>query len=108
MMARVTAEVLALLQERQVQRKAALDAHLRDVQFAAGDEVLLDTKYTPLPSRSLLVPPLDGPFTVLACAWRVFRATPSPFAPHCTRVHGAQHEPPRHPSSVARFPGVQR
>jgi hypothetical protein len=84
MMARATAEVRALLQERQDQRKAALDAHRRDVQFAAGDEVLLDTEHTPLPSRSLLSPRWMGPFTVLACtapntyrldipaAWRVF------------------------------------
>ncbi len=84
MMARVTAEVRALLQERQDQRKTALEAHRRDVQFAAGDEVLLDTEHTPLPSRSLLSPRWMGPFTVLACtapntyrldipaAWRVF------------------------------------
>jgi hypothetical protein len=84
MMARVTAEVRALLQERQDHRKAALDAHRRDVQFAVGDEVLLDTEHTPLPSRSLLSPRWMGPFTVLAftapntyrldipAAWRVF------------------------------------
>jgi hypothetical protein len=84
LMARVTAEVRALLQERQDQRKAELDAHRRDVQFAAGDQVLLDTEHTPLPSRSLLSPRWMGPFTVLACtapntyrldipaAWRVF------------------------------------
>jgi hypothetical protein len=83
-MARVTAEVRALLQERQERRKAELDAHLRDVQFAVGDEVLLDTEHTPLPSRSLLSPRWMGPFTVLACTatntyrldnpavWRVF------------------------------------
>ena len=53
-MGRVTAEVRALLQERQDRRKAELDAHGRDVQFAVGDEVLLDTEHTPLPSRSLL------------------------------------------------------
>ena len=44
----------ALLQERQDRRKAELDAHRRDVQFAVGGEVLLDTEHTPLPSRSLL------------------------------------------------------
>jgi hypothetical protein len=83
LMARVTAEVRALLQERQDQRKAELDAHRRDVRFAAGDQVLLDTEHTPLP-RSLLSPRWMGPFTVLACtapntyrldipaAWRVF------------------------------------
>jgi hypothetical protein len=90
MMARVTAEVRALLQERQDQRKAALalDAHRRDVRFAAGDEVLLDTEHTPLLSRSLLSPPLDGPL-------------------HRTCMHGARHVPPRHPRRVARLPGVQ-
>ena len=46
---RVTEEVLALLQERQDRRKAELDASRRDVQFAVGDEVLLDTEHTPLP-----------------------------------------------------------
>ena len=49
LMGRVTAEVRALLQERQDRRKAALDASRRDVQFAVGDEVLLDTEHTPLP-----------------------------------------------------------
>ncbi len=51
MMARVTAEVLALLQERQdpSQRKAALDARRRDVQFAVGDEVLLTQSTHPSP-----------------------------------------------------------
>ena len=53
-MGHITAEVRALLQERQDRRKAELDAHRRDVQFAVGDEVLLDTEHTPLPSRSLL------------------------------------------------------
>jgi hypothetical protein len=83
MMARVAAEVLHW-QERQDQRKAALDAHQRDVQFAAGDEVPLDTEHPPVLSRSLLFPRWMGPFTVLACtapntygldipaAWRVF------------------------------------
>ena len=65
-MTRVTAEVRALLQERQDQRKAEHDAHRRDVRFAVGDEVLLDTEHTPLPSRSLLSPRWMGPFQVLA------------------------------------------
>ena len=62
------AEVRALLQERhwQDRRKAELDATRRDVQFAVGDEVLLDTEHTPLPSRSLLSPRWMGPFRVLA------------------------------------------
>jgi hypothetical protein len=68
LMARITAQVLALLQEQQDRRKAALDAHRRDVQLAVGDEVLLDTEHTPLPSRSLLSPNWQwmGPFAVLA------------------------------------------
>ena len=66
LMTRVTAEVRALLQERQDQRKAEHDAHRRDVRFAVGDEVLLDTEHTPLPSRSLLSPRWMGPFKVLA------------------------------------------
>jgi hypothetical protein len=37
------------------------------VQFAVGDEVLLDTENTPLPSRLLLSPRWMGPFKVLAC-----------------------------------------
>ena len=56
LMGRVTAEVRALLQERQDRRKAEHDSHRRDVRFAVGDEVLLDTEHTPLPSRSLLSP----------------------------------------------------
>ena len=66
-------EVLTLLQELQDRRKAELDARLRDVQFAAGDEVLLDTEHTPLPSRSLLSPSWMGPFKVLA------RTTPNAY-----------------------------
>ena len=64
MMARVTAEARALLQERQDRSTAR-----RDVQFAVSDEVLLDTdsEHTPLPSRSLLPPRWMEPFTVLAC-----------------------------------------
>ena len=83
-MGRVTAEVRALLQERQDRRKEELDASRRDVQFAVGDEVLLDTEHTPLPSRSLLSPRWMGPFRVLArtapntyrldipATWRIF------------------------------------
>ena len=63
----ITAEVRALLQERQDRRKAELDAHRREVQFkfAVGDEVLLDTEQSSLPSRSLLSPRWMGPFKVL-------------------------------------------
>ena len=67
LMSQVTEEVRALLQERQDARKARLDVHRRDVQFAVGDEVLLDTTHTPLPSRSLLSPRWMGPFKVVAC-----------------------------------------
>jgi hypothetical protein len=52
--------------ERQDQRKAELDVHRRDVRFAVGNEVLLDTEHTPLPSRSRLSPRWMGPFKVLA------------------------------------------
>ena len=44
--------------------RAQLDASLQDVQFAVGDEVLLDTEDTPLPSPSLLFPRWMGPFWV--------------------------------------------
>ena len=83
-MGRVTAEVRALSQERQDRRKAELDAARRDVKFAVGDEVLLDTEHTPLPSRSLLSPRWMSPFRVLArtapnthrlgipATWRIF------------------------------------
>jgi hypothetical protein len=84
LLAQVTGEVLALLQERHDQLKAELDAHRLDVCFTVGDEVLLDTEHSPLPSRSLLSPRWMGPFKVLACqapntyrldlpsSWRVF------------------------------------
>ena len=48
LMGRVTAEVLALLQERQDQRREELDASRRDVQFAVG-ELLLDRTPAPVP-----------------------------------------------------------
>ncbi len=46
LLAQVTGEVLALLQERKDRRKAELDAHRRDVRFAVGDEGLIDTEHT--------------------------------------------------------------
>ncbi len=55
-MVRVTEDVRALLRERQARRKAEYDARRRDVRFAVGDEVLLDTEHAPPPSRSLLSP----------------------------------------------------
>ena len=57
--------MLALLQEQQDRHKAALDAHRRDVQLSFGNEVLLDTEHTPLPSRSLHSPLWMGQFTIL-------------------------------------------
>ena len=63
LMGRVTAEVRALLQERQDRRKADHDASRRDLHFAAGDEVLLDTEHPALPWLSL---PWMGPFRVSA------------------------------------------
>ncbi len=80
-MGRVTAEVRALLQERQERRKKALDAHRRDVWFAVGDKVLLNTKHTPLPSSSLL----EGPSRSL----RAQRPIPTS---------------PEHPSHVVHLP----
>ena len=63
---RVTADVRSLLQERQHMRVAELDSSRRDVQFVVGDEVLLDTEHTPLPSRSLLSPRWIGSCWILA------------------------------------------
>jgi len=74
----------ALLQEHQDRRKAALDQRRRDVAFEVGDEVLLDTTHTPLPSRDKLSARWMGPFKILAktapntyrlavpAAWRAF------------------------------------
>ena len=89
-MGRVTAEVRALLHERQDRRKAdAWRSSRRDVQFAVGDEVLLDMEHTPLRPRSLLSPRWIGPFRVLARTapntyarlHRVQRRTPAPLPP---------------------------
>ena len=54
LMARVTAETHALLQELQDTQKARLDPRRRDVRFALGNQVLLDSECTPLPSCRLL------------------------------------------------------
>ena len=54
LMDHVTGEVRALLHESQALRKARMDPHRKDVQFSPGDEVLLDTAHTPLPSRDRL------------------------------------------------------
>ena len=61
-----TAETRSLLQEQQDTLKALLDPRRRDVRFALGDQVLLDSERTPLPSRGLLSPRWVGLFTVLA------------------------------------------
>ena len=66
LMDQVTGEVRALLQERQDLRKARLDPGRRDVVLVPGEEVLLDTTHSPLPSRSPLSPRWMGPFKVLA------------------------------------------
>ena len=66
LMDHVTGEVRALLHESQALRKARMDPHRKDVQFSPGDEVLLDTAHTPLPSRDRLSPRWMGPFRVLA------------------------------------------
>ena len=65
-MSLVRGEVRGLMLESQLARKARLDPHRRDVQFKPGDEVLLDTTHTPLPSRDKLSPRRMGPFRVLA------------------------------------------
>ena len=79
LMGRVTAEVRALVEE---QRGALRLPAGRAVRY--GDEVLLDTEHTPLPSRSLLSTRWMGPFQVLArtaqntnrldipATWRIF------------------------------------
>ena len=46
--------------------EAEHDAHRRDVRFAVGNEVLLDTQNTPLPSRSQLSSCWLGSFKILA------------------------------------------
>ena len=62
----VTDEVRSLMHESQAARKARLDPARRDVQFRPGDEVLLDTTFSPLPSRGKLSQRWMGPFRVLA------------------------------------------
>ena len=61
----VTDEVRSLMHESQAARKARLDPTRRDVRFKPGDEVLLDTTFSPLPSRDKLSPRWMGPFRVL-------------------------------------------
>ena len=65
LMEQMITEVRALLQERQDARKARLDPGRRDVQFVPGDLVLLDVDRIPLPSRGLLSPCWQGPFSIV-------------------------------------------
>ena len=65
-MRHITGEVRALLQEHQDERKRLWDCGRRAVEFAVGDEVLLDTTFAPLPSRGLLSARWMGPFKVAA------------------------------------------
>ena len=68
-MRHTTREVRTLLQERQDKRKRLRDGGRRAVEFAVGNEVLLDTTFAPLPSRGLLSARWMGPFKVAArCA----------------------------------------
>ena len=64
-MAVVSDEVRGLMHESQAARKARWDPTRRDVRFKPGDEVLLDTTFSPLPSRDKLSPRWMGPFRVL-------------------------------------------
>jgi hypothetical protein len=80
LLAQVTGEARALLQERQDRRKAELDAHLRDLSFAVtvGEEVLLDTAGThPSAVAIAALAALDGPL-------------------QDARMPSAQHLPPGH------------
>ena len=67
LMERITSEVRVLLQDRQDQRKARLDPGRRNVTFAPGDEVLVDTSHKPLPSRAQRSPSRMGPFRFVVC-----------------------------------------
>ena len=58
----ITGEVRALLHQDAC--KVRLDPSRRDVRFDPGDEVLLDTTHTPLPSRGPLSSRWMGPFKV--------------------------------------------
>ncbi len=55
-MSLVKGEAQDLMKESQLARKARLDPHRSDVRFKPGEEVLLDTTHTPLPSRDKLSP----------------------------------------------------
>ena len=49
-------------------RKRGRDRGRQDVVFQAGDEVLLDTTFTPLPSQGLLSARWQGPLKVIRLA----------------------------------------
>ena len=61
----VTGEVCCLLKEVQDALKQGLDQGRLYVVFQAGDEVLLDTTFTHLPSCGLLSSRWQGPFKVI-------------------------------------------
>ena len=64
-MAVVYDEVCGLKHESQAERKTRLDPTRRDVRFKPRDEVLLDTTFSPLPSRDKLSPRWMDAFRVL-------------------------------------------
>ena len=68
LMDHVTREVCCLLQKVQDALKRGQDRGRRDVVFQAGDEVLLDTTFTPLPSWRLLSSHWQGTFKVIGLA----------------------------------------
>ena len=66
-LSRITGQpVRALLQDREDEHKARLDARRRDVQLVVGDEALLTRLTHPYPgSPVLLSPRWMGPFKVV-------------------------------------------
>ncbi len=60
--------------ESQLARKARLYPHRCEIQFKPGDEVLLGSTHTPLPSRDKLSPRYMGPFRMLTnTALKIYR-----------------------------------
>ena len=69
LMDHVTGEVRTLLQDAQDARKRGRDIiGRRKVGFQAGDEVHLDTNFTPLLARGLISSRWQGPFEVVGQA----------------------------------------
>ena len=119
-MEQVSTEVRAPLQERQDARKARLDPGRRDVQFVPGDLVLLDVDRIPLPSRGLLSPRWQGPFSIVAqtapntykltlpAAWKVVNEfNVSRLRRYRTRPEWMWPEQPAPPPVVDPVSGVQ-